>query len=79
MIEKEKLEKRELSKYGDLFTLEEFKNDCLEGYFNNYDGTGLYSDGVYEYGNPWENTARPSDFISGKNRTDFSHVVWFNK
>lgn len=59
----------------DIFTLDEFLDQCQSGMFVNSDGSGSYSKNGFIY---WED-AVPSDFISGRINRDYTHVVWFNK
>lgn len=68
-------EMRPIPSYGNLMTMEEFKEDVDGGGFIDYDGSGNYSDGK-EMTNI---TINPSDIQSNEYRKDFTHVVWFNK
>ena len=79
MKQKSEMKKMLLPNYGDLFTIKEFKELCDDGCFIDWDGTGQYSDEEFIYGDPWNDTANPSDFRAGNIRTDFTHVMWFNK
>ena len=65
-----------IDEYGDLYTLEQFEENCKYGYFIDYDGAGYYSDGK-EYFR--DKPANPSDFKIGKINIDFEYVMWFNK
>lgn len=61
--------------YGDHMTLEEFVEACKTGAFINYDGFGNYAtkdtcSDIQIY---------PSDITAGKYRSDFTHVIWFNR
>ena len=61
--------------YGDLMTLEEFVEACVEGSFGNDDGTGCYAtksgmSRIY---------AHPTDMCAGKIDRSWTHVMWFNK
>jgi len=63
------------STHGDLFTMEEFREDVQCGGFIDSDGSGNYATedkqsdiGIY-----------PSDFKGNRVRSDFTHVMWFNK
>lgn len=60
---------------GDLFTLEDFIDNCKEGGFMDSDGFGNYStkDKVSTI------EICPSDVIAGIYRKDFPYVVWYNK
>ena len=64
-----------ISKYGDLFTLKEFQEDCFTHGIMDSDGCGLYC----VDGKETNVDASPSDIMMGKIRTEFTHVVWFNK
>lgn len=60
---------------GDLFTLEEFKNEVEGGLFIDDDGYGYYAtettkSDIYVY---------PSDFTENIYRDDFTHIIWFNR
>jgi len=66
---------KKLSEFGDLMTLQDFKECCECGGFIDYDGYGYYSDGKMQS----DIAIYPSDIMSGKYRKDFSHVVWFNR
>lgn len=74
-----KIDKYELSKipkYGDKMTLQEFVGYCECGGFIDYDGSGNYSDGKKES----DIAIYPSDITKYKRyRTDFTHVIWYNR
>jgi len=53
----------------------DFKENCLNGSFIDYDGFGYYSDGKMES----DIHILPSDFKNGVVRKDFEYVVWYNK
>ena len=60
---------------GNKYIIEYFSDSCKNGVFADNDGYGYYAT---------ENAksdiiAYPSDFTSGKYRTDFTHIIWFNK
>ena len=60
--------------FGDLFSLDDFIGNCECGGFLDSDGDGVYATStrasdIHIY---------PSD-VPDNVRTDFSHVVWFNK
>lgn len=61
--------------YGDLMTLEDFKDNCNSGGFIDYDGYGHYATAT-QMSNL---IVRPSDVKKKKLREDFTHVVWFNR
>lgn len=60
---------------GDTFTIEEFKNLCNNNTFTDEDGIGYYA----TYNAKSDVEAMPSDFIDNEYRTDFTHIIWFNK
>ena len=60
---------------GNLYTMDDFKEDCLNGSFIDYDGFGYYSDGEMES----DIHILPSDIKSGCVRDDFDYVVWYNR
>lgn len=61
--------------YGDIFTMQEFIEDCENGCLIDYDGIGFYSfeDMITDH------QIRPSDVMEGKHDTRYTHVVWFNR
>lgn len=61
--------------FGDLMTIEEFGEDCKEGWLIDYDGHGSYAtnDKVSDV------SIYPSEFLSGNYRKDFTHIVWYNR
>lgn len=66
---------KDLPNYGDLMTLKEFVSNCKGGGFIDYDGHGKYV-----RNNKMSNiTIYPSDIKANKYRTDFTHVIWFNR
>lgn len=69
------IEMSDLPDYGDHMTLEMFVNACKSGMFIDYDGNGDYAteDQVSDL------IVSPSDITSGEYRTDFTHIVWYNK
>ena len=62
--------------YGELYTLEQFEQNCKDGYFTDDDGSGYYSDGKEFF---VDKPTFPSDFRTGKINIDFEYVMWFNK
>jgi len=60
---------------GDLFTMEDFKADCESGGFINYDGFGYYATDKKQS----NIKISPSHFKTNKVRSDFSHVMWYNR
>lgn len=71
----DKIEFRQQYDFGDKMPLDEFINDCKEGYFVDSDGSGYYGTEDKQTNLP----IYPSSIMSGTYRTDFSHVYWFNK
>lgn len=60
---------------GDLMSIERFIEDSKKETITDNDGYGKYAtetgvSDIYIY---------PSDILEDKYRTDFSHVIWFNK
>ena len=59
----------------DVYTIEKFKGICKSGGFIDYDGFG-----VYAYKDKKSNIEiYPSDVQKGNVRSDFTHVVWYNR
>jgi len=67
----------DIPEYGDLMTMEEFKECCDCGGFIDYDGFGNYAS-IKKMSNVG---IVPSDFRRKTihNNTKFTHIVWFNK
>ena len=59
----------------DIMTIEEFISCCSSGGFIDYDGSGNYATESQES----NITVHPSDIEEGVYRSDFTHVVWYNK
>ncbi len=68
-------EMSDLPDYGTLMTLEDFKECCMDGSFIDYDGSGNYATETQQS----NIDIHPSDVLAGKIRTDFTHVMWFNR
>lgn len=68
-------ELKDIPKYGDVMTLEDFVEICQDGGFIDYDGYGKYctEDKMTDI------TIIPSDVMSGNYRKDFKKIIWFNK
>jgi len=61
--------------YGDVMSLEDFKEDVKAGNFTDDDGSGNYA-----RGNQMSDVSiYPSDVDEDMVRNDFDKVVWFNK
>ncbi len=58
-----------------LMTFEEFKQCCEDGGFIDYDGYGKYGTLTHIS----KITVFASDITSGKFRTDFTNIYWYNK
>ena len=72
---------KKIEKEDALMTISEFEASCLGGYFIDYDGFGVLSNGeTYEL-KPNETLIYPSMVKEGKlpNPLNFTHVVWFNR
>jgi hypothetical protein len=62
--------------YGDLFTMEQFRQDCADGYFIDYDGSGCLATAT----GMSREVIYPSMFKQGVVFPEWAtHVVWFNK
>lgn len=63
----------ELPSYGDVMTVENFRNDCRAGYLIDYDG----------YGHPVKDNkmAKIRIYPSGRDLipADATHILWFNR
>jgi hypothetical protein len=64
---------------GDLFTIKEFIENCEDGGFIDYDGSGNYAKEVN--GKMMESNISifPSDIKNKSIRVDFTHVLWYNR
>lgn len=78
MIHKERLKTRPVENDDHVITLEAFLEAVQAGAFIDYDGFGYYADAVQGLLYP-QVVVVPSDVKKGKLRTEFSHVVWFNR
>lgn len=65
----------EQPEYGDLMTMEDFKNNVDCGGFIDSDGSGSYATEKEES----NINIFPSDIKEGIYRDDFTHVMWYNK
>ena len=64
-----------IEKDDDVYTIEQFKGICKGGGFIDYDGFG-----VYAYKDKKSDIEiYPSDVQKGNVRSDFTHVVWYNR
>lgn len=61
--------------YGDIMSLEDFVDNCNEGGFIDYDGSGSY----IKDGKESNITILPSDVKHNSIRKDFTEIVWYNK
>lgn len=65
----------ELSKFGDVMSLNNFIKICKSGGFVDSDGNGLYiKDGMQS-----NIRIHPSDVTNDRIRKDFNQIIWFNK
>ncbi len=64
-----------ISDYGDHMLLTEFIAAVEQGAFIDYDGTGYYANETKMF----KQRIQPSDVWCEKVKTQFTHVVWFNK
>jgi len=61
--------------YGDVMTLNEFKNICRNGGFIDYDGHGHYIDGD----KMTDINIYPSDVKTKSLRHELNKIIWFNR
>lgn len=61
--------------YGDKMTIRKFVECCKAGRFIDYDGIGYYATDDQES----DVFILPSHVAMGLVRTDFTHVIWFNR
>lgn len=64
-----------IEKNDNVYTIEQFKGICKSGCFIDYDGFGVYA---YE-DKKSDIEIYPSDVQKGNVRSDFTHVVWYNR
>lgn len=74
-VRKPEAQWRPIPEYGDLFTVEQFKEMCDSGCLINSDGSGEYATETACS----RVEALPSDFKRGIINRDYTHVVWYNK
>jgi hypothetical protein len=74
---KKKLKTEPLPTYGNLYTLEEFMENCRNGGFIDYDGFGNFATAKEMY----NKEVYPSDVLKKnfKPQPEFTHVMWFNR
>jgi len=65
----------EIPDYGDVMTLNEFKNACRNGGFIDYDGSGNYIDGD----KMTDISIYPSDVKAKSLRHELNKIIWFNR
>lgn len=56
-------------------TLEDFKESCESGAFIDYDGFGYYATAK----KMTHKIILPSDVKKGRCKSEYTHVVWFNR
>lgn len=77
-------DERDLYPFGDVMTVEEFK-ECVDcGGFIDYDGNGYFVTGGDGKKRMWRSpTVYPSevksDFLEACQKASITHVIWFNK
>ncbi|KKN88795.1 hypothetical protein LCGC14_0244020 [marine sediment metagenome] len=64
-----------LPDFGDHFTKEEFSSILESGAIIDSDGIAYYATATHKTSIEF----LPSDFKQGKNRGEFTHVIWYNK
>lgn len=75
-IPKEDIEMKSLDKCdGDVFNMEDFKENVEYGAFIDSDGDGYYGTETHES----NISVSPSDIRNGTYRKDFTHIIWYNK
>lgn len=65
----------ELSDFGSLMSLKDFIENCKDGSFIDYDGSGRY----VKDGKESNISIYPSDVKNKSIRTDFDQIIWFNR
>ena len=65
----------ELPEYGDVMSLEDFKENVEAGWFSDYDGFGRY---VLD-GKETDIDIYPSDIMEGNIREEFDTIIWYNR
>jgi len=65
--------------YGDLFTMDDFRDMVINGSFIDYDGHGRWATEkeMFPYGE--ENMVYPSTFLKATPPAGATHVIWFNR
>ena len=72
-----KPESERIPEYADVYTIEEFTEQCRCGGFVNADGIGYYATKHWMFPSVGAN---PSDFFNDKiDHINYTHVAWFNK
>lgn len=62
-----------------VLTLDEFINDCKDGYLIDYDGFGYYSNSKSEHEDRDELRVYPSQVTGGIINRDYKYVHWYNR
>ena len=62
-----------------VLTLDEFINDCKNGYLIDYDGFGYYSNSKSEHEDLDELRVYPSQVTAGVINRDYQYVHWYNR
>lgn len=67
----------EIPEYGDVMTVEEFKQACESSLFVDYDGSGWPARNGKMQRGAADDRIKPSRLVDIP--TDATHIVWFNK
>lgn len=62
-----------------VLTLDEFIEDCKNGYLIDYDGFGYYSNSTSEHEDRDELRVYPSQITQGVVNRDYKYVHWYNR
>ena len=62
-----------------VLTLDEFIEDCNNGYFIDYDGFGYYSNSRTQHDDRDELRVYPSQITQGVINRDYTYVHWYNR
>lgn len=62
-----------------VLTLDEFVEDCKNGYLIDYDGFGYYSNSKSEHEDLDELRVYPSQVTQGGVNRDYKYVHWYNR
>lgn len=62
-----------------VLTLDDFIDDCKDGYLIDYDGFGYYSNSKSEHEDRDELRVYPSQVTQGIVNRDYKYVHWYNR